>query len=159
MVADALTREIIVVVYDPTLSEWSTDTHDVRLVTCEQYDFLAELARIYAEGAPNGILAIIDEADTMLSQSHRGNWWLFTRGRHFGIECIAITQRPKLIAPTIRSNTDEVFVFNTSKSDASDLADDRAAPELIDAPKLAQGEFFRAYWKNKNKIVDKLKIF
>lgn len=95
----------------------------------------------------------------MLTMAHRDNWWLFTRGRHFGIEACAITQRPTLIAPTVRGMCNDVFVFKVSKSDAQMLANDYAAQGLENASELDQGEFLRSSWKNKKKSVDKLKIF
>lgn len=153
MVKDAISRGIQPCIYDPTMNpDWGTE-----FVTCEPDIFFAWLRDFHAAGYK--CVAVIDEAETILSQSDRRNWWLFTRGRHFAIECIAITLRPTLIAPTVRGNCAELFCFYINRNDAAILASDFGAPAVEKAYELIQGEFFRAAWKDKKKCVDKLKIF
>lgn len=154
MAHDASRRGIVIVVYDPTLSpDWSGE-----FITADEDEFFHWLRKIY-EKQNRPILAVVDEADTIMSMSHRHNWWLFMRGRHFGIEAIAITQRPTNIAPSVRGNTSELYAFQIPKSDAAALADDFAAPGIIGAGELTQGEFLRAYWKDRKKVVDRHRIF
>lgn len=153
MEADAFKRGIVPVIYDPTLNPaWKSE-----LVTDDEYEFFFMLNAQFEKGG--SILAIVDEADTIMSMSHRHNWWLFMRGRHYGIEAIAITQRPTNIAPSVRGNTSELFAFRIPKSDALALADDFAADGINKAAELAQGEFLRAYWKDRKKVVDKHRVF
>ncbi len=152
MVSDAKKRGIASVIYDPTLSEWDSEH-----ITDGEHEFFYMLNDAHKKGFP--VFVVIDEADTILSMSHRHNWWLFMRGRHFGFEVCAITQRPKLVAPTIRGNAGEFYVFAVAKSDAQELADDINADGLIIAPTLRQGEFLRAYWKDGKKVVDRHRIF
>lgn len=153
MEADAVKRGIVPVIYDPTLNPaWISE-----LVTCDEFDFFDMLREQHEK--KKSILAIVDEADTIMSMSHRHNWWLFMRGRHFGIEAIAITQRPTNIAPSVRGNTSELFAFRIPKSDAQELANDFAAEGIAKAAELVQGEFLRAYWKDRKKVVDRLRIF
>lgn len=153
MVKDAINRGIQPCIYDPTMSnEWGTE-----FVTCESHIFFDWLRNFHASGFP--VVAVIDEAETLLSQSDRQNWWLFTRGRHFAFECIAITQRPTLVAPTVRGNCAELYCFYINKKDAVDLSNDFGAPDVEKAPELKQGEFYRAMWIDKIKKVDKLKVF
>ena len=153
IVADASARHIVPVIYDPTLSpDWKSD-----FVTDDYAEFVSNLSECARAGLP--IFAVVDEADTVLSQGDRDNWWLFTRGRHFGIEACAITQRPQLVAPTVRGQCADVFVFHLGKNDASFLSEDVAAPDIQGAPTLRQGEFYRVGWRDGRRITDKLKIF
>ena len=152
MVRDAARRGIVPVIYDPTLSAWESE-----FITCDEGEFIEILRYNYED--KRKIFAIIDEADTLLSMSHRHNWWLFMRGRHFGIECCAITQQPSGVAPAIRNNAADLFVFNTSKNYAEMLANDFSAPELSRAPELRQGEFLHSHWKDGKKVVDSMKAF
>lgn len=154
MVEDAAKRGVLVIVYDPTLNPaWGTE-----FVTDDEGQFFDWLYAAHESGEKS-ILAVVDEADTIMGMSHRHNWWLFQRGRHFGIEAIGITQRPKLVAPSVRGNVSEIYAFCVSAEDADDVAIGFAAPGLKGAPTLAQGEFLRARWVARKKVVDKLRIF
>lgn len=153
MESEAVKLGILSVVYDPTLSpDWATEN-----VFCDEYEFFECLAKEHKKGCP--ILAMVDEADTLLSMSHRHNWWLFMRGRHFGIEAVAITQRPTNVAPSIRGNCSELFAFRIPRSDALALADDFAADGIAKAATLSQGEFLKCYWKDRKKVVDRFRVF
>lgn len=152
MAAEAIKRGIVLVVYDPTLSpEWPTE-----FVTDDEETFYEMLRAVHAEGSQ--ALCVVDEADTLLSMSHRHNWWMFQRGRHFAFEFVAITQRPQLVAPSIRSNAPELFIFQTGKNDAAFLGEDYGV-DLSAAPELVQGSFLHAHWECGKKVVDKRKIF
>lgn len=152
MASEAVKRGLVLVVYDPTLSpDWETE-----LVTDDEETFYDMLKAIHAEGAQ--AMVVVDEADTILGMSHRHNWWLFQRGRHFGFECVAITQRPQLVAPSIRCNAPELFIFQSGKNDAAFLGEDYGV-DLSSAPELVQGSFLWAHWREGKKVVDKRKIF
>lgn len=152
MEADSFAKGIPSIIYDPTLSpDWKSE-----LVTDDEETFYHFL-HVIAEESPNA-LVIVDEADTLLSMAHRHNWWLFQRGRHFGFECIAITQRPQLVAPSIRNNAPELFIFQSGKNDSAFLGDDYGV-DLSGAVDLQQGRFLWAHWKNGKKVVDSLRVF
>lgn len=152
MVKAAIKKGIVPVIYDPTLANW-----DSEFITDDFNVFVSYLKMVYEKG--HKIFAIIDEADTCLSMAHRQNWWIFTRGRHFGIEACAITQRPQLIAPSIRGNAPEMFVFHLGKNDSNFLAEDISAPRLVECPNLVQGSFYSVGWKDRKRICQANKIF
>ena len=86
--------------------------------------------------------SFVDEAADILSHSHPENYWLATRGRHYGIHFGFITQRPKLISPSVRSNCTRVFVFRLAKKDLVEvLADAGHDIDIIDKP-LDTGDFY-----------------
>lgn len=149
----ALLDGIIPVVYDPTLNEdWCTE-----FVTCDMEEFYDLIEEVYESGRP--IFGIIDEADTVLGVGDKENHWVATRGRHFNMEMCFITQRPQMIAPTVRNQTKEQYVFELAHNDAKFIADAHNAPDLIAAPTLMQGEFLYCRMQDKKKKVDKLRIF
>ena len=158
LLAKSVAREMdargeIVTVYDPVLSDWSENA----FVTDNPDLFFEELAKVHSGGNPQ--LVFIDEADTLLSISEKQNHWMLTRGRHYGFTTYVITQRPALVAPTIRAMCNELFCFQISKDDAKLLAGDFAHEGILQAPELRQGEFLHCYWRDKNKVVDKGRIF
>ena len=142
----------LAVIYDPLGSEWSencTAFHDER-------GFFEGLERLAVSG---GGYVVVDEADTLLSMAHKHNHWLLQRGRHYGFSVFVVTQRPALVAPTVRGMCGECYAFNISRKDAKLLADDYNAPELLKATNLPQGSFVRAYWSNKKRVAEIAKIF
>jgi len=146
-------RNIAVTVYDPLVSEWSPES----FVSDDEVKFFVEIDKTYKEGLKQAVF--VDEADTLLSIAHKHNHWLLTRGRHYAIMPHVITQRPALVAPTVRGMCNQLFVFRTSKEDAKLLASDFAHDGILEAPTLNQGEFLHCYWKDRQKVVDKGRIF
>lgn len=146
-------RTFAVTVYDPLISEWSPDA----LVSGDEEEFFSDLDAQYQAGKRQAVF--IDEADTILSVAHRRNFWVLTRGRHFLLSPHVITQRPALVAPTIRGQCNQAYVFQVSTADAKLLADDFACEGLRDAPNLQQGEYLHVHWKNKIKTLDRGRIF
>lgn len=85
--------------------------------------------------------SFIDEAADLLSLQHPENFWLATRGRHYGIHFGFITQRPKLIAPSVRTNCTRVFMFRLARKDMVEvLADVGHDIDIIKKP-LDTGDF------------------
>ena len=153
LVAAARNDNIVPIIYDPTESKlWSSD-----YVTSDSAEFFYMLKQAHEQNFK--IFAVVDEADTLLSVSEKENHWLASRGRHFGLELCVITQRPQMIAPTVRGQTGEQFLFNIGVNDAKFLANDHGAQGFEDAPELVKGEFLHCRWEGNEKRVDKFKIF
>lgn len=134
-------RETRCVALDPMGSEWPDN---VRVCTDWDADFLAALQEL-SEGG--GGLVFVDEADIFLSQSARHNWWLVTRGRHFGFKVYVISQRPALVAPTVRTQCESVYMYRLSENDAKMIADECADKKVGETvPKLKQGTMAYAHW-------------
>lgn len=150
---DLESKGLRVTVFDPVLSVWSEKAE----VTEAESEFFVLLSDAHAAGYKQAVF--VDEADTLLSIAHKQNHWLLTRGRHYGLMVHVITQRPALVAPTVRGMCNQLFLFRSSKDDAKLLAQDFAHDGLLTAPELKQGEFLRCYWKDKTKTVDKGRIF
>jgi DNA helicase HerA-like ATPase len=143
----------IITVYDPVLSEWSENA----FVTCDPTEFFEEIEKVYKSGKRQKVF--IDEADTLMAIGDKQNHWLLTRGRHYGLEPFLITQRPALVAPTVRTQCNQAFVFQLSKDDARLMSDDFAHDDLLQAPSLLQGEFLHVRWQDKKRVVDKGRVF
>ena len=149
-----------IIAHDPLNGYWGEAAH----VYDDALAFMRachDIARSWVDDKRNWpVLVVVDEADLVLSQSDRHHWWIVKRGRHYAMKVIVITQRPALVAPTVRGQTaSDAYVFNVSKSDAKLLADDCAASGLMAAPTLKQGEFLHAYWRDRKKIVDRGRVF
>lgn len=59
----------------------------------------------------------IDESDMIFSQSMRENFTLVTRGRHLGNRYFLASQRPRLIAPTVRAQASIIYFFRLGYED------------------------------------------
>ena len=152
MMKPYLNQKIGVAVYSPVepAAAWDERAH----VFPDFYEYLTFVRKM-----KNGGLLLVDEADTVLSQGDRSNWWIGTRSRHFGFRALILTQRPTLVAPTVRGQCGECYAFNLANEDAKQLVRDYNAPGLIDAPKLKQGQFLRAHWQDGQKIVTPGRVF
>lgn len=77
----------------------------------------------YAEGRdPRKLTLVIEEADlsfpvTGLPKHLPGMQNTVNRGRHVGIECIGVTQRPALISKNFRGNVSTTYVFPLADED------------------------------------------
>jgi hypothetical protein len=102
-------------------------------------EFFARIERNIAENRPAYIY--IDEAADLFSLSTPENFWLATRGRHYGLDVSFITQRPKLIAPSVRAQCNKIYMFRLARQDAREvLADCGHDVDLMDSP-LDRGDF------------------
>lgn len=72
----------------------------------------------------------IDEASDIFSIGQKDNFWLLTRGRHFGFTVYLIAQRPKLIAPSARTQCGRLYLFRLAVDDAHELGRDFGINDL-----------------------------
>ena len=63
----------------------------------------------------------IDEAGDLFHLGARENFWLLTRGRHFGFQVYLISQRPKMIAPSARTQCGMAYMFRLARDDAKEI--------------------------------------
>lgn len=84
---------------------------------------------------------IIDEAHEFFSRKGCQFLWLGSRGRHYGFNIIAVTQRGASIHPSFRSQCSVLYLFQCSLTDAKFLSDEYGEPALSDAPRMPRGEF------------------
>ena len=130
---------IPVVVFDPTASTETAggDWGDEAIVFTDADTFLEYVDTLYQD-ISRGVserrqanpekfgacMLFVDEADEIFSQSQRENFWLAKKGRHSGVYCNIITQRPKMIAPTVRNQCAEAWVFRLAFEDMRTIGAD-----------------------------------
>jgi hypothetical protein len=97
----------------------------------------------------------IDEAGDHFGVSDKENHWLLRRGRHYGYAVHLISQRPKMLAPNVRTQCSVAYIFRVAHEDLRELAADLGhdAPETTldkgdflvlrsDSPAIAHGNVF-----------------
>ena len=85
----------------------------------------------------------VDEADELFHLARRENFWLLTRGRHFGFSVNLICCRPKSLAPAVRRQCTRVYMFRLAKDDAVEVGRDLGHSDFA-AYDFDQGEFLIA---------------
>jgi DNA helicase HerA-like ATPase len=110
-----------VIVYDPM----GTDTKgggwgEGAIVFDKTDEFLEYVSR----DDVNRAHIFADESDLIFSHEQKENHWLLRRGRHFGFSVYCITQRPKMIAPSVRNMCTKAFVFRLTRDDIKSVAAD-----------------------------------
>ena len=92
---------------------------------------------LLAIGLSNATL-FIDEADIYFNErdeNFRERIGLLQRGRHRGLQIVAISQRPTALPPIARGQLQKIFAFRLSKKDTQMLADNFGlAVEHLDTP-------------------------
>lgn len=131
---------IPVFVHDPIGATWSRMT--ARFYTSDELRAL----RAPLKGQP--CIVVIDEAAEFFRVGQHENHWIFTRGRHDAMLPIAIAQRLKMMAPNVREQASDLYVFNSGNEASNILAEEYNCPDLLSAPELSQGEFFHVRWQN-----------
>lgn len=121
-------RGWLVLVYDPIGQAWPTEYvyHDP--------DELLRAAKL-----SRSCFIVVDEADTVVGQSDRHRWWLALRSRHYGHSCTFVTQRPAMVAPSVRHQCLRIACFSVDPDDALELRRTFNEPALYQAPALKQG--------------------
>lgn len=89
------------------------------------------------------IFVIVDEAHEMFPTHGRERNWIATKGRHFGFNIIAITQRGAQVSPTLRSQCTRIYLFPCSLTDARFMADEYGNKKLSRANELPALHYYR----------------
>lgn len=133
-------------VFDPILSEWP----NAQLITDDMAHFMEECER-----ATGPRIAFVDEAGEALTVGNKQNHRVFTRWRHKAILPIAAAQRYKMIAPNVRVNATDIYLFETAAPDCEELAIDFNCPELLQASSFSAGDFLHYTKINGKKNITK----
>lgn len=140
---DLAKRKQNIIVLDPVGTETKGGgwPESARVFT-EGEDFWKYLAR----GDVGHAHVFIDEAGDQFHMGARENFWLLTRGRHYGLYCYLIAQRPKLLAPSVRTQCSRCYMFRLAHEDASEVARDFGHSWPFENEKeLDKGDFFILY--------------
>lgn len=137
-------------VFDPIGAQWDG-------AASVSSDFAIFSSEVLADTRPR--VAVIDEAGDVFGVGQRENHWLFTRGRHSAILPVAIAQRMSMIAPNVRTNATDLYLFRSSTRDCQTLADDYADDTLLLAAELEQGEFIHSRWAGGRRVSSRHKLF
>lgn len=127
-------RGMRVIVCDPMLDpEWPADfiTDDI--------DELVEVAKLNSKCA-----IFIDEGeDTIGMHPKKHVRWLTSQSRHRGHITRILAQRPKdMVSKTMRTQLNELFLFNVDVEDAKEMARSYNEEALKEAYKLPRYQFF-----------------
>lgn len=82
----------------------------------------------------------VDEADMVFNHGRMENFWMLTRGRHYGFEMNLISQRPKLLHPTVRDQCTRLYMFRLPVNDRVELGRDKGHDHFAEYD-LDAGEF------------------
>lgn len=118
---DLRRRKQAVVVYDPVGTataggDWGKDTY----ITDDE----ETLWDVIAHSRSPAVHVFIDEAGDLFNLQRKENHWLLTRGRHMGFIVYLITQRPKMVAPSVRSQCGRCYMFRLATEDADEIGRD-----------------------------------
>lgn len=123
-----------VIVYDPlgTHTANGADWGEGAIVFRDDFQFFDYLT---SDGVSHAHV-FIDESADLFSLENRDNFWLATRGRHFGFQLYFIAQRPKMLAPTVRNQCGFCYMFRLSKDDSKEISADfgHDYPDIIKNP-------------------------
>jgi len=106
-------------------------------------EFLSAVTDELNKNPSGNLYLIVDEAHEFFKRADCETLWLGTRGRHYGITIIAVTQRGAQINPTFRGQCSRVFLFACSRLDAKFMADEYGRKEFETATNLAQLEYYQ----------------
>lgn len=84
---------------------------------------------------------VIDEGGSSLDKHDDGFAWLGTESRHFGHKLCLATQRAQSIAPSIREQCSQLYLFNIAPKAAKIWGEEFNEPDLRQAANLPQYEF------------------
>lgn len=137
--------QIPVFIRDPVGASWPRC--DAMFETSE------ELRELLRKQNKQPCIVIVDEAADFFSVGQHYNHWIFTRGRHDAMLPIAIGQRIKMMAPNVREQATDLYVFESSIEASAILAEAYNMDELNRATDLKQGEFFHVRRMNGKRIL------
>jgi DNA helicase HerA-like ATPase len=89
----------------------------------------------------------IDEAMEHFGVGDKENHWLATRGRHKHLVCHFIAQRPKMLAPNVRTQCTTGYIFRLSPDDMDTVGEDYGHGNLSRFS-LESGQFLKLTTKS-----------
>jgi len=142
---------IPIFVYDPIYSDWPG--------LAARFETSQELEALLRPLNKSPCIVVVDEAAEFFSVGQKYNHWVFTRGRHYAMLPIAIGQRIKMMAPNVREQATDLYVFESSIEAGEILAEAYNMPELENAHLLKQGEFYHVRRENGERVITKHKLW
>lgn len=124
--AHLLARELVekgqpIIAFDPVGSRTATGGWPSgAIVFSDEEEFFDYLSRDDVAGAH----VFVDESGDIFNLGKRHNFWLLTRGRHFGFQVYMIAQRPKMLAPSARTQASRGYLFRMSPDDLREIGAD-----------------------------------
>lgn len=105
-----------VIVYDPVETEtfgggWSPEKGSQALLFTDRTKFLEHVQK-----ASNAYV-FVDESADIFAQNMQENQWMLRKGRHSGLFVRVIVQRPKMVAPNVRTQCAVAFLFRLARED------------------------------------------
>ena len=126
-----------VVVYDPVGTQTIKGTWpESAIMFSDENEFFGYLSR---DDVYNSHI-FVDEAGQVFGLDKKYNYWLLTRGRHFGFSVFVICQRPKMVSPTIRNQCARAYIFRLASDDLKAVGADFGFSDL-DKNELDTGDF------------------
>ncbi len=112
------------------------------------------------------LFLFVDESGYSLDRYEPEHNWLATTSRHQGHSVTFIGQRFTQLAPIIRTNCSQCYMFAQPRKDIEAVAEEFNEDSLLEAPKLQQFEFVRlgrfspplhgrVRWQNMKVYIDK----
>lgn len=127
-----------VMVYDPVYYPGESHPWGAGcFIYTEPDEFFADVAKPENHGSH----LFIDESGELFTQGDRDRFWLLTRGRHYGYSVNLIAQRPKMLAPTIRTQCSTAYVFRLAADDLDEVGRDFG--HKLSHESLDRGDFLR----------------
>lgn len=110
-----------IIVYDPVGTLTAAGTWPDSAVKFDDLDDFMEYMSLDAVVHAH---VFIDEAGDLFGIGQKENFWLLTRGRHFGLIIYLIAQRPKMLAPSARTQCGRLYLFRVALEDAEEVGRD-----------------------------------
>lgn len=136
-----------VIVLDPVHDVWDADFQ-----TADNEDFLS----IFWSPEWLSCDVFIDEAGDAIGHYEKTMLRTATMGTKQGHSCHYISQRGKLLSPTVRGQCSNLFLFAMSREDTQELARNFNEPILEMAYKLPQGY---CYFAQRFEAVQLVRVF
>tara|TARA_Y100000296_G_scaffold25677_1_gene30172 strand:+ start:735 stop:1280 length:546 start_codon:yes stop_codon:yes gene_type:complete len=140
--------KVEVLAYNPTGEKGYTERDSFGCAaadweTADPQEFIDEVTE-RVNTSPKKRILIVDEAHTLFAKKEGADYnWLATRGRHYGLSVIAITQKATELNTTFRGQCDTVFLFRCSLTDAKFIADEYGDAQFRECTQLPRGTYMK----------------
>lgn len=116
-----------IIVFDPVMTPTAAGSWPQNALL---FDDENEFFDYLVKDEVNKAHVFIDESGDIFNLSKPWNFWLLTRGRHFGFSVFLIAQRPKMLAPTVRNQCGRAYVFRLARDDLKEIGADFGFSDL-----------------------------